>query len=173
MTGKQRAFVEAYLANGFNATKAAITAGYSAKTARSIGSENLTKPNISAMIEQRLEAMAMSANEALYRLSEHARGDLGAFIGLSHKEIVESEHTRLLKKYKRTVVSLSDVVTEERIEIELYDAQAALVHILKERHLAAGEPTERAEVVTMTDAERAVKIAELMTRAQERRAAAG
>ncbi|MCE9567055.1 MAG: terminase small subunit [Planctomycetes bacterium] len=33
-----------------NATQAAIRAGYSAKTARSVGAENLTKPDISAAI---------------------------------------------------------------------------------------------------------------------------
>jgi hypothetical protein len=33
-----------HLANGLNATKAAISAGYSKKTAASIGEENLRKP---------------------------------------------------------------------------------------------------------------------------------
>ena len=53
LTDKQRLFVDAYLANRFNATKAAIEAGYSDKTARVIGAENLTKPNIKAAIEER------------------------------------------------------------------------------------------------------------------------
>lgn len=55
MTGKlslkQDAFVKAYLLNGGNATQAAISAGYSQKTAKDIGSENLTKPNISKAIK--------------------------------------------------------------------------------------------------------------------------
>lgn len=55
MTGKlslkQDAFVKAYLLNGGNATKAAISAGYSEKTAKFIGSENLSKPNILKAIE--------------------------------------------------------------------------------------------------------------------------
>lgn len=42
---KQQRFVEEYLV-GFNATQAAICAGYSEKTARNIGSENLTKIDI-------------------------------------------------------------------------------------------------------------------------------
>ena len=37
-----------------NATQAAIRAGYSKKTAKSIGQENLTKPDIAEYIEQRL-----------------------------------------------------------------------------------------------------------------------
>lgn len=53
LTQKQRIFCEEYIKTT-NATKAAIAAGYSEKTARSIGSENLTKPDISAYIKDRL-----------------------------------------------------------------------------------------------------------------------
>ena len=43
MTKKQKRFVEEYLID-LNITQAAIRAGYSPKTAYSIGSENLKKP---------------------------------------------------------------------------------------------------------------------------------
>lgn len=46
LTGKQKRFVEEYKVNGGNATQAAIKAGYSEKTAYSIGEENLRKPEI-------------------------------------------------------------------------------------------------------------------------------
>ncbi len=46
LTTKQELFVSAYCANGFNATQAAIEAGYSPDSAREIGSENLTKPAV-------------------------------------------------------------------------------------------------------------------------------
>ena len=45
MTDRQKRFVEEYLID-LNATQAAIRAGYSPQTARDIGCENLTKPNI-------------------------------------------------------------------------------------------------------------------------------
>lgn len=45
MTPKQQRFVEEYLVD-LNATQAAIRAGYSAATARQMGSENLSKPDI-------------------------------------------------------------------------------------------------------------------------------
>jgi phage terminase small subunit len=51
LKGKQDAFVKSYILNN-NATQAAIEAGYSEKTARFIGSENLTKPNIAAAIKE-------------------------------------------------------------------------------------------------------------------------
>lgn len=49
MTPMQERFVDEYLLD-LNATQAAIRAGYSAKTAYSIGSENLTKPEIADAI---------------------------------------------------------------------------------------------------------------------------
>ena len=49
MTEKQQRFVEEYLVD-LNATQAAIRAGYSEKTAYSIGHENLTKPDVLAAV---------------------------------------------------------------------------------------------------------------------------
>ena len=51
LTAKQQRFIEEYLVS-FNATDAAIKAGYSEKTAYSIGNENLSKPEIKAEIER-------------------------------------------------------------------------------------------------------------------------
>lgn len=53
MTKKQKRFVEEYLID-LNATQAAIRAGYSPDSAKEIGSENLTKPNIANAINQAL-----------------------------------------------------------------------------------------------------------------------
>ena len=55
LTKKQQTFVASYLSNGFNATRAAIEAGYSRKSAYSIGSENLRKPEIAAAIAEGFE----------------------------------------------------------------------------------------------------------------------
>jgi phage terminase small subunit len=53
MTKKQKRFAEEYLID-LNATQAAIRAGYSPETAKSIGSENLTKPDIRAYIDKEI-----------------------------------------------------------------------------------------------------------------------
>jgi phage terminase small subunit len=50
MTPKQERFVEEYLVD-LNATQAAVRAGYSARTAREIGRENLDKPDIQAALQ--------------------------------------------------------------------------------------------------------------------------
>lgn len=51
LTARQELFCQEYLKD-LNATQAAIRAGYSKDTARSIGSENLTKPDISDRIAE-------------------------------------------------------------------------------------------------------------------------
>ena len=53
MTAKQKRFCDEYLID-LNATKAAIRAGYSERTAQSIGTENLTKPLIQKYISDRM-----------------------------------------------------------------------------------------------------------------------
>lgn len=55
LTPKQDKFVKAYLLNGGNATQAAISAGYSKKTAKESGYENLTKPHIAKVLKSHQE----------------------------------------------------------------------------------------------------------------------
>jgi phage terminase small subunit len=50
LTAKQQLFVDEYLVD-LNASAAARRAGYSEKTARAIGIENLTKPAIRAAVD--------------------------------------------------------------------------------------------------------------------------
>lgn len=52
LTPKQKAFADEYLKCG-NATEAAKKAGYKENSARQIGTENLSKPSISAYIAER------------------------------------------------------------------------------------------------------------------------
>ena len=78
LTDKQRLFCEEYLID-LNATQAAIRAGYSEKTARKIGSENLTKPDIRAYIENRLaekeDALIAKQDEVMKYLTSVLRGE--------------------------------------------------------------------------------------------------
>jgi phage terminase small subunit len=67
LTPKQRQFVEEYLVD-LNATQAAIRAGYSRKTARSIAEENLTKPDIAEAIRIAMEARAERTRVAADRV---------------------------------------------------------------------------------------------------------
>ena len=56
LNDKQRCFCSEYLKD-FNATKAAIRASYSKRSASSIGEENLRKPEIQAEISKQVESL--------------------------------------------------------------------------------------------------------------------
>lgn len=75
MTPKQEAFVREYLVD-LNATAAAERAGYSRKTAYSIGQENLNKPEIAksiqAAMDQRSERTELTADFVLNGIREIA-----------------------------------------------------------------------------------------------------
>lgn len=77
MTAKQKRFCDEYLTD-MNATQAAIRAGYSVKTAKQIGTENLAKPVIRGYIEERMEKMEKSlvadAEEVMCYLTSVLRG---------------------------------------------------------------------------------------------------
>lgn len=60
MTPKQERFVGEYLVD-LNATQAAIRAGYSQKTAGSIGEENLRKPEIAKAVQKAMDERAANA----------------------------------------------------------------------------------------------------------------
>ena len=75
MTKKQKRFIEEYLVD-MNATQAAIRSGYSPDTAKSIGSENLTKPDIQARIAkamaERSRRTGVNADRAVMELAKIA-----------------------------------------------------------------------------------------------------
>lgn len=60
LTAKQERFIQEYLID-LNATQAAIRAGYSPKTAYSIGTENLKKPVIASRVKERRDEVAKVA----------------------------------------------------------------------------------------------------------------
>jgi phage terminase small subunit len=72
-TPKQRRFVDEYLID-LNATQAAIRAGYSVKTAGQIGEENIRKPEIQKMLQERMAAREKRTEISQDRvLQEYAR----------------------------------------------------------------------------------------------------
>lgn len=77
LTAKQQRFCDEYLID-LNATQAAIRAGYSERTAKSIGNENLTKPDLKAYIQQRMDEkekeLIADQNEVLKYLTSVIRG---------------------------------------------------------------------------------------------------
>jgi phage terminase small subunit len=137
LTSKERLFVEHYLVC-WNASEAARKAGYSVKSAREIGYQNLTKLHIAEAVKERIAQIAMSADEVLLRLGEHARGDMGDFFDVDKngnwavnlKKAKRQKKLRLIKKVETTTRLVGeDQTPETTIKFELHDAQAALVHL--------------------------------------------
>lgn len=75
LTPKQQRFVDEYLID-LNGTQASIRAGYSEKTAYSIGSENLKKPDIQQAIAVRQKELAEKRAWDLDRLVDAAEQNL-------------------------------------------------------------------------------------------------
>lgn len=85
LTPKQKAFADEYIKSG-NASDAARKAGYSARSAYSIGEENLRKPEVSAYIAERQKQIESeriaSAEEVMRFFSSVMRGEVADQFGL-------------------------------------------------------------------------------------------
>lgn len=79
LTEKQKMFCKEYLID-LNATQAAIRAGYSERSAKEIGCENLTKPNIQLYIQQlmdkRSNRLEITADKVLQEIAKLAFGNV-------------------------------------------------------------------------------------------------
>ena len=81
LTKKQKLFCDYYIEDEHsNATQSAIKAGYSPKTARQIGAENLSKPYIKQYIARRMESIdkvkIASMKEVLQFITACMRGEI-------------------------------------------------------------------------------------------------
>lgn len=102
LTQKQQRFVDEYIISG-NATQSAIKAGYSKKTARKIGHENLTKPDILAELKRRNDeiksAKTMDMQEVMERLAAMGRGETTEETVTNKGDVIETS-TRNADKLK-------------------------------------------------------------------------
>lgn len=100
LTPKQQKFADYYIETG-NATESAIRAGYSKKTAKEMGSENLTKPHISSYIAKHMEKLQSeriaNQEEILATLTAIMRGQKRGTalvgVGMGEQEVTQVEPT--------------------------------------------------------------------------------
>lgn len=142
---RRQRFVEEYCGESLGQVReSAIRAGYSVAGADQSGRHALADPRVRAAIKERLDQMAMTAEEALVRMTNFARGTPAHFLRLSedgqHKVIDLStaearDNMHLIKKLKvkerrrRLPGQKAELLTTET-EIELYDAKDAVRQIL-------------------------------------------
>ncbi len=122
LTPKQMRFVDEYMID-FNATQAAIRAGYKAKTAHAIGAENLRKPKLAEEIARRQKDLQRRTEVTQERVvKELARV---AFADATNYAQVE---TRTVEKDDGTELSYQTVTLTETAELSA-DQRAAIAGI--------------------------------------------
>ena len=120
MTEKQKAFCDYYIETG-NATEAAIKAGYSKKTAKVIGSENLTKPYLKQYIDERLakieDERIAKGEEVLQYLTKVMRGEEKDQFGLDASLQDRTKAAELLGKRYRLFTEKIEVDGIQQVQI--------------------------------------------------------
>ena len=131
LTAKQERFVEEYLVS-LNASDAARKSGYSAKTARSIGHENLTKPDIQKALAKRKAAVAeraeISAVDVLQELAQVAFAKLSDFVEWGPMGITVKESADIPPELLGAVQEVSESTSQNgrTTKIKLQDKLKAL-----------------------------------------------
>ncbi|MNF90716.1 terminase small subunit [Pseudomonas sp. BF-R-01] len=167
LTAKQQRFVDEYLID-LNATQAAIRAGYSKKTARQIADQNLSKLDIKAALEKRMQSRSarteITQDMVLRELAkigfsdirkvvrwgetqvrkvdadgEGDGGDLVPYHGLALIDSVEVDDS--------TAAAIAEVSqSRDGLKVKLHDKKGALVDI--GRHLGMFTPLGHADLDT-------------------------
>lgn len=122
LTEKERIFADEYIKTT-NATQSAITAGYSEKTARSKGSQLLTKVNVRKYIDEvmheRSKNTIATADEVLEYLTSVVRGEEKDAFGLDVSIADRTKAAELLGK--RYMLFADKVKLDAEIEIDISD----------------------------------------------------
>ena len=153
------AFIEFYLIC-WNGTKAAELAGYSKKTAQEQSSRLLSNVIVQAAIHKRLKDLQAESNEVITRLTDHARANIELFLDddndLDLAVARRNNALGLAKKVKCTRRTEprkdQDPVIITTLEIELHDAQAAIVQLAKIRGLFVDKdqsPSWESEIIKL------------------------
>lgn len=140
LTAKQEKFCYEYVLH-LNASKAALNAGYSPKTAPFIGAENLKKPQIAERIKHMQDNLAETAQiSALKVIREHQKIAFSSIAHLHQTWIERTDFEELTDEQKACIKSIStkvvkanigtkdepEIVDVEYVKIELYDKQKSL-----------------------------------------------
>ncbi|MCB7463396.1 terminase small subunit [Lactiplantibacillus argentoratensis] len=142
LTPKQQRFADEYIKSG-NAADAARKAGYSKRSARSVGQENLTKPDIKKYIDEQMAEIAskriMDATEAVELLTSIARGEtketvyIGTADGVYEKHKEADLKTRIsatkeiLKRYPDNDKLVEQQIRKLKADADIAEAKAKMV----------------------------------------------
>lgn len=119
LTEKQKRFIDYYIETA-NATESAKRAGYSARTAKNIGAENLTKLNffIQQKLEEKESQRIASQDEVLQYLTKVMRGEEKDQFGLDASLQDRTKCAELLGKRYGTFKEKVDVTGNVPVVIQ-------------------------------------------------------
>lgn len=155
LTAKMKQFAKEYIVD-LNATQAAIRAGYSKKTAKSIGQENLTKPDlqryIQKLMDERSQRTQITADRVLEEYAKIGFSNIADYLKVEQTDVVidfvgEGEDKQpIMQAITNVRIFETDTVerskldavaeikqTKEGISLKLHDKKGALDSIA--RHL--------------------------------------
>ena len=156
LTTKQRRFVSEYLKNP-NATQAAIRAGYSRRTAKQMGTENLAKPAIRVPLDAQIRKFDIEAEDVLRGISRLANSDLRKFY--DQEGNLRPIHTLPddvaaaiagIEIVTKTIPGSDPVEVEHVVKIKLWDKTRALEMAGKYKKLFT-EKVEHSGKVTLEE----------------------
>lgn len=135
LTPKQKAFVAEFMICR-NATEAARRAGYSEKTARAMGAENLTKPNIAAEIKKREEKLQskleITAERVLEEIAAIGFANATDFVTINANGLINVKATSQMPKEKLgAIAGIKYSANGLGVEIKLHDKPRALEMLAK------------------------------------------
>ena len=137
LTAKQKAFVAEYLID-LNAKQAAIRAGYSAKTAKDIGCQNLAKLDIQKALKEamdkRSERTEITQDMVLNELAVIGFSDMENYVDFGPNGVTLKELADMPKTHSRAISEVTHNFTSEgggSVKFKLYDKQSALVNMGK------------------------------------------
>jgi len=148
LTEKSRAFLREYLKD-FDASKAAIRAGYSPRSARFTACKMLQKPDIAAELKRMTDKATNRAEVTVDRILQELtlvafmNGD-AVFPKIVDGKIQQPDITKMTDDQKRTVQEVA--ITKQGIKVGRYDKLRALemlgryLAMFTDRHEVAGDP---------------------------------
>jgi phage terminase small subunit len=142
LSKKELLFIKAYLADP-NATQAAIAAGYSEKSARSIGSENLTKPHIKEALElgfkKITEGFDVAAERVIQELARIAFVNMKDLADWNESGVRFKSSDDIGEDAAAAIVEVSETVTQHggTLRIRQHDKVRALELLGKYKKLFA------------------------------------
>lgn len=160
LTLRQERFVNEYMIDG-NATRAATAAGYSPKTAHSIGHENLSKPEIKTRIEalrtKAADRYAITADRVLRELALLSYSNMADYMGIASDGTPFTDLSALTRDQSAAITELTveefmdgggeDARPVRRIKVKLADKKGALVELGKHLKLFDGDAKPSAPII--------------------------